>query len=53
MARPGRVAGWASRDVEICTGCVNRGTAAIEALLPVAAVVVGMIAFGVVVHFVA
>jgi hypothetical protein len=53
IARIGPAASWASRDIEICTGCVKRGTAVIEALLPVAAVVVGLIAFGIVVHFVA
>jgi hypothetical protein len=53
VERPTSIGGWASRDVEICTGCVKRGTATIEALLPVAAVVIGMMAFGIVVHFVA
>jgi hypothetical protein len=49
---PGRSAGgWASSDVEICTGCLKRGAATIQAMLPGAAVIVGMAAFGLVIHF--
>lgn len=44
---------WASTDVEICTGCLTRGAATIQALLPGAAVVVGMAAFGLIIHFAA
>jgi hypothetical protein len=42
---------WASTDVEICTGCLTRGAATVQALLPGAAVVLGMAAFGLVIHF--
>lgn len=44
---------WASSDVEVCTGCLKRGTAMVQAMLPMAAVIVGMAAFGLIVHFVA
>lgn len=53
MERPSTVGGWASHDVEICTGCVKRGTATIEAMLPAASVILGMAAFGLIIHFAA
>ncbi|MBI2761955.1 MAG: hypothetical protein HYX51_11090 [Chloroflexi bacterium] len=42
---------WVCRDVETSTGHVRGSLAAIEVLLPIAAVALGMVAFAVVVHF--
>jgi hypothetical protein len=42
---------WIGRDVETSTGPVRGSLAAIETLLPIAAVAVGMMAFAVVLHF--
>ena len=42
---------WTRREVEISTGPVRGSLAAIETLLPIAAVAVGMVAFAVVLHF--
>jgi hypothetical protein len=42
---------WVCRDVETSTGRMRGSIATIEALLPVAAVAIGMVAFAVVVHF--
>ena len=42
---------WTRREVEISTGPVRGSLAAIETLLPIAAVALGMVAFAVVVHF--
>jgi hypothetical protein len=42
---------WATREIEIWTGPVSAGKAAVEAALPLVAVVVGMLAFAVIVHF--
>lgn len=42
---------WTSRDVETSTGPVRGSHAAIETLLPIAAVAVGMVVFAVVLHF--
>ena len=44
---------WASREVEIWTGSMKGGMAALEAAVPVIAVIVGMMAFEVIVHFAA
>jgi hypothetical protein len=42
---------WTSREVETSTGPVSGSLAAIETLLPIAAVALGMVAFAVVLHF--
>jgi hypothetical protein len=42
---------WAARDVEISTGPVKGGIAAIETIVPIAAVALGMTLFGLVLHF--
>jgi hypothetical protein len=42
---------WVCRDVETSTGLVRGSIATIEALLPIAAVALGMVAFAVVLHF--
>jgi hypothetical protein len=42
---------WVCRDVETSTGPVRGSIATIEALLPIAAVAIGMLAFAMVVHF--
>jgi hypothetical protein len=42
---------WTSRHVETSTGPVRGSLAAIETLLPIAAVAVGMVAFAIVLHF--
>jgi hypothetical protein len=42
---------WADGEVEISTGRVGGTLAAVETLLPIAAVAVGMAAFAVVLHF--
>jgi hypothetical protein len=44
---------WVGHDVETSTGPVRGSVAMIETLLPIAAVAVGMMAFALVVHFVA
>jgi hypothetical protein len=47
------IGNWACHDVETSTGPVRGAIAMIETLLPIAAVAVGMVAFALVVHFVA
>jgi hypothetical protein len=42
---------WAERDVDLSTGPVKGKFAAIETVLPIAAVAFGMTAFAVVLHF--
>jgi hypothetical protein len=42
---------WVCRDVDTSTGPVRGSIAAIEVLLPIAAVALGMVAFAVVLHF--
>ena len=42
---------WRSRDFAICEGRVSGAEAAIEVLLPVAAVALGLAAFALVLHF--
>ncbi len=47
----GQFGDWASRDVDISTGPVKGAIAAVETILPIAAVAVGLTVFGLVVHF--
>jgi len=49
--RPDLFGRWTRREVEISTGPVRGSLAAIETLLPIAAVAVGMVALAVVLHF--
>jgi hypothetical protein len=46
-----RFSDWASRDVNLYTGPVKGRSAAIETMIPIAAVAIGMTLFGIVVHF--
>jgi len=46
----GQFGDWASREVHILTGPVKGIFAAIETMLPIAAVAIGMTLFGLVVH---
>ena len=49
--REGRFGNWASFDVQILTGPVKGIVAAIETILPIAAVAFGMTFFGLALHF--
>jgi len=51
VERPERFEQWAERDVDLWTGPVKGKLAAIETLLPIAAVAFGMTAFALVLHF--
>jgi hypothetical protein len=42
---------WAGHDVDTSTGLVRGSIITIEALLPIAAVAIGMVAFALVLHF--
>ena len=44
---------WAARDVQLLSGPVKGIVAAAEAIVPIAAVAIGMTAFGIVLHFAA
>ena len=44
-------ASWRSRDLEIWGGCVKGAEAMVEVLLPIGAVVFGMAALALVLHF--
>ena len=47
----GRFSDWVSREVHLYTGPVKGKSAAIETMIPIAAVAIGMTLFGIVVHF--
>src|SRR5260370_15585195 len=49
----GQFGDWASREVHILTGPVKGIFAAVETMLPIAAVAIGMTIFGLVLHFAA
>ncbi len=51
MHRLQQLEAWASRNIETGTGRTKSGIAALEAAVPLIAVVIGMMAFAVVVHF--
>ncbi len=50
-AEQGEFGDWASRDVHLSTGPVKGIVAAVETIVPIAAVAFGMLIFGLVLHF--
>ncbi len=50
-AEQGGFGDWAAHDVQIWTGPVKGLVAAIETMVPIAAVAFGMLLFGIVLHF--
>lgn len=45
-----RFADWASREIQVWSGPIKGGTAAVEVMVPIASVAIGMTLFGIVLH---